>query len=74
MAQGEGMKKILFVVSPLNVLAKQNVDVLVDAGISAIAVAAENATPATFKEIEQGKYEVVVTNPEILMTSDELGC
>jgi superfamily II DNA helicase RecQ len=49
MAQEEGMKKILFVVSPLNVLAKQNVDILTDAGISAVAVAAENATPATFK-------------------------
>jgi superfamily II DNA helicase RecQ len=49
MAQEEGMKKILFVVSPLNVLAKQNVNILTDAGISAVAIAAENATPAMFK-------------------------
>ncbi|XP_006463784.1 hypothetical protein AGABI2DRAFT_152855 [Agaricus bisporus var. bisporus H97] len=72
MAQEDGLKKILFVVSPLNVLAKQNVDTLVEAGISAIAIAAENATSATFKDVERGKYEVVVTNPEILVTSDEL--
>lgn len=49
MAQEEGKKKILFVVSPLNVLAKQNVDVVSNLGIPAIAVSAENATPATFK-------------------------
>ncbi|XP_006458573.1 hypothetical protein AGABI2DRAFT_64836, partial [Agaricus bisporus var. bisporus H97] len=72
MAQDEGQKKVLFVVSPLNVLAKQNVDILLKVGISAVAVSAENATIATFKDIEQGKYEVVVTNPEILIASDEL--
>lgn len=42
-------RKILFVISPLNVLAKQNVDSLVEVGISAIAVVAENATASTFK-------------------------
>ncbi|KAJ3555014.1 hypothetical protein NP233_g12306 [Leucocoprinus birnbaumii] len=73
MAIQDGHKdKLLFVVSPLNVLAKQNVAVLLEAGISAIAVSAENATPETFKAIEQGKYNVVVINPEILMTSTEL--
>jgi superfamily II DNA or RNA helicase len=49
MAQARGHKKLLFVISPLNVLAKQNVKTLVCVGISAVAVAAENATTATFK-------------------------
>lgn len=49
MAQEDGLEKFLFVVSPLNVLAKQNVGVLNETGISAIAVSAENATVTTFK-------------------------
>jgi ATP-dependent helicase YprA (DUF1998 family) len=48
MAQEEKAKKILFVISPLNVLAKQNVETLTKVGISAIALAAENATAHTF--------------------------
>jgi superfamily II DNA helicase RecQ len=89
MAQEEKQQRILFVVSPLNVLAKQNVSVLLDAGISAIAVAAENSncfyipgehystmnvkkTYHATQDIEKGKYEVIVTNPEILMTNDNL--
>ncbi|EKM74280.1 hypothetical protein AGABI1DRAFT_24096, partial [Agaricus bisporus var. burnettii JB137-S8] len=72
MAQEENPGTILFVVSPLNVLAAQNVAILLEAGISAVAVAAENATTSTFKDIAKGTYQVVVTNPEILLTSDEL--
>jgi superfamily II DNA helicase RecQ len=50
MAIADGVKKpLLFVISPLNVLAKQNVAVLQEAGISAIAVSAENAMARTFK-------------------------
>jgi ATP-dependent helicase YprA (DUF1998 family) len=49
MAQEDRHKKILFVVSPLNVLAKQNVETLTKVGISAVAVAVENATSSTFK-------------------------
>jgi superfamily II DNA helicase RecQ len=45
----DGEDKLLFVVSPLNVLAKQNVDILLNAGISAIAVTAENANIRTFR-------------------------
>jgi hypothetical protein len=48
MAQEEKVKKILFVLSPLNVLAKQNVEMLTKVGISVIALAAENATAHTF--------------------------
>ncbi|EKM75475.1 hypothetical protein AGABI1DRAFT_21298, partial [Agaricus bisporus var. burnettii JB137-S8] len=72
MAQEENPGRILFVISPLNVLAAQNVATLLEVGISAVAVAAENATASTFKDIEKGKYEVVVTNPEILIASNEL--
>lgn len=58
MAREDKLKKILFVVSPLNVLAKQNVDTLTEVGISAVAVAAENATSSTFKVIIGGLWSI----------------
>jgi hypothetical protein len=48
MAIEDGEDKVLFVISPLNVLAKQNVSTLTSVGIPAIAVTAENAHPGTF--------------------------
>jgi superfamily II DNA helicase RecQ len=89
MAQEDKLDRVMFVVSPLNVLAKQNVDVLMQANISALALTAKNADVETFKvslkslylidvltrgkNIQQGKYQVVVTNPEILMANDKMG-
>ena len=40
---------IQIVISPLNILGKQNVEDLAALGISGIALSAENATPANFK-------------------------
>ncbi|KAF8233775.1 hypothetical protein L208DRAFT_1395191 [Tricholoma matsutake] len=67
MALKEGEDKMIFVVMPLNLLGKQNVEALDKAGLSAIAISSENANPATFKDIEAGKYHVVIINPELLM-------
>jgi hypothetical protein len=49
MAIEDGQKPLMIVISPLNVLAKQNVQVLLDASISAIAITAENLDAQTFK-------------------------
>ena len=51
MALEEGQDKMIFVVTPLNLLGKQNVEALDSdrAELSAIAVSSENANPATFE-------------------------
>ncbi len=49
MALEEGQKKVVFVVTPLNLLGQQNSDDLNKVGIPAISVTAENASPETFK-------------------------
>ena len=49
MALEEGEDKMIFIVTPLNLLGKQNVKALDKAGLSAISVSSENANPATFK-------------------------
>ncbi|KAG6821702.1 hypothetical protein H0H92_001328, partial [Tricholoma furcatifolium] len=50
MALDEGKDKMIFIVTPrLNLLGKQNVEVLEQAGMKAVSVSAENATPSTFK-------------------------
>ncbi|KAF8066044.1 hypothetical protein FPV67DRAFT_1418171 [Lyophyllum atratum] len=72
MALEEGKDKMVFVVTPLNLLGKQNVASLEKAGLSAIAVDGDSATPEAFKDIEAGKYRVVTINPEVLMDNDEI--
>ena len=92
MAMEEGEDKMIFVVTPLNLLGKQNVDSLGQAGLRAIAVSSENANATVYKvstiyiwrienspcgklewqDIEDGKYNVVVINPELLMGSDKV--
>ncbi|KII86188.1 hypothetical protein PLICRDRAFT_114870, partial [Plicaturopsis crispa FD-325 SS-3] len=67
MALEDGQDKMIIVVTPLNILGEQNVKDLEAAGLNAIAVNSENANAETFKDIESGKYRVVVVNPEILM-------
>src|SRR5271168_2592432 len=49
MALEDGMDKMTIVVTPLNLLGKQNVEVLENAGLSAVAVCRLNANPETFK-------------------------
>ncbi|TFY60048.1 hypothetical protein EVG20_g7563 [Dentipellis fragilis] len=58
---------ILIVITALNQLGSQNERELRNLNISAIAIDADNATPETFKDIGQGKYRVVIVNPEVLM-------
>ncbi|KAH6893859.1 P-loop containing nucleoside triphosphate hydrolase protein [Coprinopsis sp. MPI-PUGE-AT-0042] len=73
MALEEGKKDSLtFVVTPLNILGKQNEEQLNSAGLRAISVTGKNASKETFKAIENGKYNVVIINPEILMSSPHL--
>ncbi|KAF8240763.1 hypothetical protein L208DRAFT_1383678 [Tricholoma matsutake] len=54
---------IQIVVTPLNILGKQNVDILAKVGINAVSVTAEMATAATFQV-------TVVTNIETLSKPD----
>ena len=49
MALEEGLDKMTIVVTPLNLLGKQNVQLLENAGLSAVAVSRENANPETFR-------------------------
>jgi len=49
MAIEEGEDKMIFVVTPLNLLGKQNVDSLGQAGLRAIAVSSENANATVYK-------------------------
>ncbi|TFY54480.1 hypothetical protein EVJ58_g8840 [Rhodofomes roseus] len=67
MALEDKEDKCMIVVTPLNLLGQQNVDLLSKAGIGAIAVDASNATNETFKDIAAVKHRVIVMNPEILM-------
>jgi superfamily II DNA helicase RecQ len=49
MALEGGHDKMTIVVTPLNLLGKQNVKDLEKAGLSAIAVSSKNASPDTFE-------------------------
>ena len=49
MAPEDGKDKMSIVVTPLNLLRKQNKEALDKAGIKGIAVSCHNANPQTFK-------------------------
>ena len=49
MAMEEGEDKMIIVVTPLNLLGKQNVESLCHAGLHAIAVSSENANPTVYE-------------------------
>ena len=49
MAMEEGEDKMIIVITPLNLLGKQNVDSLCQAGLCAIAVSSENANATVYK-------------------------
>ena len=92
MALEDGRDRMSIVVTPLNLLGKQNVKDLEKAGLTAIAVSGENVNADTFmvspgprrvtgatenclhvfQDIEDGKYNVVIINPELLMGSREV--
>ncbi|KAI6115259.1 P-loop containing nucleoside triphosphate hydrolase protein, partial [Pisolithus croceorrhizus] len=61
---------IQIVVTPLNLLGKQNVTSLVKAGIEAISISSETATPPNFQAISAFKYQVIVISPEQIMRLD----
>ncbi|KAF8806502.1 P-loop containing nucleoside triphosphate hydrolase protein [Phlegmacium glaucopus] len=72
MALEEGRNAMTIVVTPLNLLGKQNEALLDEAGLSGIAVSMKNANVETWKDIENGKYNVVIVHPEILMSNEEV--
>ncbi|KAH9951073.1 P-loop containing nucleoside triphosphate hydrolase protein [Amylocystis lapponica] len=67
MALEDGEDKMIIVVTPLNILGKQNVDLLQVAGISSTAIDATNASAEVFQAVEAGQHRVVVANPEIIL-------
>ncbi|KZP11576.1 P-loop containing nucleoside triphosphate hydrolase protein [Athelia psychrophila] len=58
----------IIIVTPLNLLGKQNVEMLEAADLKAMAISAENDDDSTFEGIFA--YRVIVVNPEILMDSN----
>ncbi|KAF7969902.1 hypothetical protein HWV62_25567 [Athelia sp. TMB] len=58
----------IIIVTPLNLLGKQNIEMLEAADLKAIAISAENNNDSTFEGIFA--YRVIVVNPEILMDSN----
>ncbi|KAG6824263.1 hypothetical protein H0H92_007515 [Tricholoma furcatifolium] len=81
MALAEGEDKMIFVVTPLNLLGKQNATTLEKAGLRATAVSSENANTTILpgeedlprlQDIENGEYHVVIINPELLMGNDHI--
>ncbi|KDQ62454.1 hypothetical protein JAAARDRAFT_189778 [Jaapia argillacea MUCL 33604] len=52
----ENEDKLIIVVTPLNLLGKQNVNLLTKANISGVAIEAENSSDETFKDVAAGKY------------------
>ncbi|KAF9027205.1 hypothetical protein BDZ89DRAFT_1160884 [Hymenopellis radicata] len=65
MALEDGRDSMITVITPLNLLGKQNAKVLNDANLSALAVNADNSEPSTYEDIRQGKYQVIVLGPEL---------
>ncbi|TFK59387.1 P-loop containing nucleoside triphosphate hydrolase protein [Pluteus cervinus] len=68
MAKDEGRDVMSLLVTPINLLGQQNAGTLEKAGLRAIAVSAENANEKTFEDIEAGKYDIVIINPELIMS------
>ncbi|KAI5997895.1 P-loop containing nucleoside triphosphate hydrolase protein [Pisolithus albus] len=58
---------IQIVVTPLNLLGQQNVASLAKAGIQAISISSEMASPANFQAIGAFQYRVIVISPEQIM-------
>ncbi|KAF7421188.1 hypothetical protein PC9H_011708 [Pleurotus ostreatus] len=71
MAQADGLKKLMIVVTPLNLLGQQNVDDLASVCIRAIAINSENNSVSLWKDVKNHRFDVLIINPEILMSSSE---
>ncbi|KAG1736671.1 P-loop containing nucleoside triphosphate hydrolase protein [Suillus paluster] len=61
------VNSIQLVVTPLNLLGKQNATSLAKAGIRAIAINAETASAANFSAIKALKYRAIAVSPEQIM-------
>ncbi|KAJ8515415.1 hypothetical protein ONZ45_g7145 [Pleurotus djamor] len=72
MAKADGLQRMSFVITPLNVLGEQNARELGLAGIRAVAVNGKNMASSLWKEIEDGRYEVVIISPELMIGCGEL--
>ncbi|KAL1698963.1 P-loop containing nucleoside triphosphate hydrolase protein [Schizophyllum commune] len=57
-------RKIMVIISPLNLLSDQIAGQLRSQGLPAIALCGDNATKNVFQEIRELKYRVIVTNVE----------
>ncbi|KAL4260460.1 hypothetical protein AB1N83_009629 [Pleurotus pulmonarius] len=55
------------VVTPLNILGKQNIEVLEKAGFKGVFIGADSATAENFRAIEDLQYQAIVVSPEQLM-------
>ncbi|KAF9501274.1 hypothetical protein BDN71DRAFT_1501549 [Pleurotus eryngii] len=73
MAQVEGLKKLMIVITLLNLLGKQNVDKLAVVGIWAVAINSKSNSASLWKiqKIKNHQYDVLIINPEILMGSSK---
>ncbi|KAM6504358.1 P-loop containing nucleoside triphosphate hydrolase protein [Amanita muscaria] len=58
---------VLLVITPLNILGKQNIETLEKAGIGGIFISAKTATNENFRAIATLRYRVIVVNPEELL-------
>ncbi|KAG1898743.1 P-loop containing nucleoside triphosphate hydrolase protein, partial [Suillus fuscotomentosus] len=58
---------IQIVITPLNMLGKQNATSLAKAGIRAISISSETATTANFAAIRALQYQAVPVSPEQIM-------
>ncbi|KIM61142.1 hypothetical protein SCLCIDRAFT_9509 [Scleroderma citrinum Foug A] len=58
---------IQVVITPLNMLGKQNVASLAKVGIQGIAINSETATAASFSAIGSFQYDAIVISPEQMM-------
>ncbi|KAJ3482846.1 hypothetical protein NLI96_g6698 [Meripilus lineatus] len=65
---------IQIVMTPLNILGVQSVAELNGHGIPAISIYSETATPQNSKDIESGKYRVVVIYPEVALGNSSASC
>ncbi|KXN91906.1 ATP-dependent DNA helicase Q-like 4A [Leucoagaricus sp. SymC.cos] len=68
MAKAERQKRQkIILVSPLNLLAQQNVECLEQAGFRAILLTGETFSFELLKIIAKGDFDVIVSNPEMLV-------
>ncbi|KEP45708.1 DEAD/DEAH-box helicase [Rhizoctonia solani 123E] len=65
-------KLLVYIISPLNALANQQAKIFNDASIKAVAVNSTTNHPGLYKEILQGKYQVVISSIEAFLDTTRL--